>query len=298
MPATTGAFSNLIAPGLRKVFSTDLKLAPSQYESIFNVDSSSHAYEKEITIGGLDTMPTLAEGAGVTYEDPTEGYKTTYTHVKYGLGFSVTLEMWADDMYKQMVKATRYLARSANKAIQTSAANVFNRAFNTSYTGADGSFLCATSHALLGGSTAANRPTNDADLNLTTLESGITTFREIADDQGDPCGLAPAILLVPNELEFTALRLVRSAQLPDSANNDINPIQNRVKVVVWDWLTDADAWFLLADKSNHQLQWFWRMKQTFTNDDDFSTGNALFKCLMRYSNGWTDWRGVYGTSGA
>lgn len=298
MPSTTGAFGEIIEPGLSEVFFTDLKLAPQQSTAIFNMKSSSKHTEDDLTIGGLETMPEQNEGAAVTYGDPTQGYKKTYTHVQYGLGFAVTRVMWEDDLYGVMAEASRKLSRSAVKAYEVVAANVFNNGFDSTYAGADSLELFSTVHTLLNGETAGNEPTTACDLNLTTLESAVSAFREIKDDTGAICGVAPRYLVVPNELEFTAKRLLGSEKDPESAENAINPLYNRLNLIVWDYLTDADAWFLLAAKPEHKLKFFWRIRPTFASDDDFDTGNARFKSRMRFDCGWSDWRGVYGSPGA
>ena len=298
MPNTTGAFSELIEPGLSKVFTTDLKLAPFQAENIFNVLTSGKHTEDDLTIGGLATMPELDEGAGIGYYDPSQGYKKTYTHVGYGMGFAVTRIMWADDLYKQMAAASRKLARSAKKTFETVCANVFNNGFSTTYAGPDSAALFSATHPLLNGSSDANMPSSGVDLNLTTLENAVTEFRGFLDDTGAKLAISPRYLVVPPGEQFNAERLVGSAKDPEDASNAINPLHNKLTVKVWDYLTDADAWFLMAAPSDHQMKVYWRERPVFSSDDDFDTGNALFKATMRFVPGWSDWRGVYGSAGA
>lgn len=297
MPANTGAFANMIAPGLRKVFFTDMDRAPYQLESIFNVETSGKNYEQDISMAGIGTMPELTEGAAVTYTDSSEGYKKTYTHVQYGLAFAVTRVMWEDDLYRVMPQYPRKLADSARIAAETAAANIFNNGFSSSYLGADAVALFSASHPLADGGNSTNTPSTQCDLSLSTLESAVTAFRAMKDDYSNKIVVPPKYLVVPAELQWTALKLVGSDKDPESANNTINVMRNRVQVVVWDYLTDTDAWFLLGEKSKHRLTWFWRKRPTMEHDDDFATGNALFKSTMRLSVGWSDWRNAYGTSG-
>jgi len=299
MPVTTGSFSELIEPGLSAVFYTDLKLAPFQAEQLLNVRESGKHTEDDLTLGGLDTMPELGEGSPISYYSPSQGYKKIYTHVQYGMGYSITRVMYDDDLYGMVGReASQKLARSGKKCFEAVCANLFNNGFSSLYTGADGVALFSTSHPLLNGSTDANKPSTDCDLSLTTLENAVTEFRGFLDDTGAKCAISPRILLVPPGEQFNAEKLVGSQKDPESAENAINPMYNKVQVVVYDYLTDTDAWFLLAAKTDHKGKIYWRKRATFESDDDFSTGNALFKSTMRFSVGWSDWRGFYGTSGA
>ena len=299
MPAATGAFSELIAPGLRDVFTTDLGLAPFQGEQILKVKTSTQHTESDLSRSTLGAIPVVTEGAAVTYDDINEGYKKTYTHVQYGLGFAVTRVMWEDDLYGQMVDASRSLAQSARITVETACANVFNNGFSSTYAGGDALALFSAVHTLIEGGTSANAPSTNADLSKTTLRAAITAFRNMRDDRNNKLVIPPKYLIVPAALEFTALELTQSRLDPESGNNAINPINGRLEVKVWDYLTDDDAWFISAGKDHPLMraQVIWRVRPQFSNKDDFSTDNALFKVRFRMSTGFSDWRGLYGTSG-
>lgn len=299
MPATTGAFSNVIAPGLKEVFATNLQQAPFQGESILKTGTSTKHTESYLSRSTLGAVPIVTEGAGVTYDDINEGYKKTYTHTQYGLGFQVTRVMWEDDLYGVMVDASRGLAESARITVETACANVFNNGFSSSYPGGDALALFSAVHTLIEGGTSANAPSTNCDLSKTTLKAALTAFRNMRDDRNNKLVIQPKYLIVPAALEFTALELTQSRQDPETGNNAINPINGRLQVIVWDYLTDDDAWFISAGPQNSLMRarLIWRVRPQFTNKDDFSTDNALFKVRMRFSTGFDDWRGLYGTSG-
>lgn len=304
MATTRAGFSNLLAPGLRKVFYDEYKMVEEQYPAIFNILTSTMQNETDSKISGLGSMPQKTEGQGITYDDPLKGNNTVYTHLTYGLGFRVTEEMWEDDLYNKIKKMPAALSRSARARIETTAADVFNNGFTDSaaYLGADSEPLFGDgttyTHPLLNGDTVYNQLPTPADLSPTSLKDALTYWRAMTDDRGLIITIPPRYLVVPPELEFTAEEILGSTQEPYTAENQINVLRKRLTLVVWDYLTDADAWFILSDKSNHALNFFWRRKLTQKNSDDFDSGDAKFKATMRYSVWYSDFRGVLGVPGA
>lgn len=298
MPATTGQFSSLMAPGLRKVIFQELDETQQVYNKIFNVGTSNRKYEDDQQITGLGLVPEKPEGVAIEYSDPSESYSKRYTHTAYGLGIRITREMYKDDQYGIAKRWAGALGRSANATIETQAMNIFNNGFTD--TGPDGSVLCVTTHTLKGtGGTSSNAPTAAADLSVASLEAGLTAFRNIRDDQNLRTTTRPAILLVSPNDEFTALKIVQTPQEPFNANNTVNIISRRgLQVIVGDYLTDTDAWFLLGKPSDTQLNFLWRERPWMDNDDDFNTKDLLYTIYFRFSVGYSDWRGVYGTAGA
>lgn len=302
MPAVTGAFSHLLAPGLRKVFFQHLKEREEEFSKVFNMKTSSRAYEEDLEVAGLGTMPVKTEGAGIQYTDPAQGEKKRYTHVTYGLGYRVTMEMMEDDLYGVMRKMTKELAKAARNAREVNAWNVFNTAFTTQFGfpkfGANEA-LISTSHTRLGGGTLSNRPSVDADLGQASLEAARIHFETLTDENGIPTIIKPKWLIVPPDMIMVARELLGSEFKPYESSNTINPImKDGLDFMVSHYLTDPDAWFLIAGKDEHDLNFFTRQAVRYQNGDDFDTGDAKFKAFQRFSVGAGEWRGLYGSTGA
>jgi len=303
MPTTTGQFSQLLAPGLRKIFFQHLKERPPQYSQLFNMNSSSRAYEEDLEIAGLGTMPAKPEGNSITYQDPVQGGKKRYTHVSFGLGFRVTVEMYEDDLYGPMKRMTRELAKAGRNVREVRSFNVLNNGFTTEFGfpkfGANEA-LISTSHTLIGGGTLANRATTDADLGVAALEAAILLFDNLTDENGIPIVLKPRWVIVPPALKQVAREILGSEFRPYTADNTVNAvIQNdSLQDMVVNYLTDSDSWYVLADKSEHDLNFFERAAVRFQNGDDFDTGDAKFKAFQRFSVGAGEWRGLFGSLGA
>lgn len=300
MPAQTGAFSSLVAPGLRKVFFHELRDWSEEYSQIATVANSTRNYEDERAIAGLGKFIEKDEGKSLTWDVGIEGGTVRYTHVTYALGFRVSREMWQDDLYGIMRKMSRQLARSAKQTVESQFAELINDAFSGStYTGHDGKSLCNTGHVLIGGGTYANRPSTDVDLSLAALRAAWERMEDTVDERGFPVMAMPKKLLIGTGNQWLAEEILGSPQKPYTGDNEINVIGRRgLDHMVYHYMVDSDAWLLLADKGTHDLKFFWRMKPKFENDDDFDTKDAKFSGTMRFSFGFTDWRGVDGSSGA
>jgi phage major head subunit gpT-like protein len=293
--AGTGNFADLLAPGFRQIFMNKFAQYAEQYSSVFNTDSSTRAYEDDSFVSGFGLAPVKGQGQGISYADPKQGFDKRYTHVTYGLGYFVTRELFDDDQYGKINRLPRSLARSMRATVETVAANVLNRAFDSTYTGGDAKELCATDHPLVGGGTQKNELTTAADLDATSFEQALIDIGDTTDDEGILLALRPMKLIVPSELDWAASTLLYSSLDPDSANNAINPAKGRMPYMVYNWLTDPDAWFILCE--DHELNFLWRRKIDFTKDNDFDTENARFKSTMRFSVGWSIPWGVFGSPG-
>jgi len=291
----SGNFTTIVAPGLREVFMVEYQQRKGQYETVFNVLSSSRQYEKDQGLAALGALNEKAEGATITYDSFVERYGKTYTHVTYALGIRIAMELQADDMYSVMAERTQALARSAAHTYETVAANIFINGFATA--GPDGVSLFNTAHPKISGS-QANRPSTAADLSVTSLKAALTTFRGTTDDQGLKLVLSPSLLWVSATDEWLAYELLRSENRPHSADNEINVLRNRLEPFVWDYLTDTDAWGLLSAKSQHKLKFYNRMPVKTDASDDFDTKDGKFSVICRITAGFSDWRGTYGSPGA
>ena len=256
-------------------------------------------------ITGFGGAPTKTEGAGVSFDNASESYSARYTHETVALAFALTEEAQEDNLYDSLGKRyTKALARSMANTKEVKGANVLNNAFSSSFTGGDGVSLINTAHPLAGGGTAANRATTMADLNEVSLEDALIDISTFTDDRGLTISVNATKLVVPPQLVFVADRILNSPGRSGTADNDINAIANTGVLpggyTVNHYLTDPDAFFLLTSvtEAGEGLKMFQRTAMETSMEPDFSTGNIRYKARERYSFGFSDWRGIYGSQGA
>ena len=254
---------------------------------------------------GFGSAPTKSEGQGVVFDNSSESYTARYTHDTIALAFALTEEAVEDNLYDSLGKRyTKALARSMANTKEVKGANVLNNAFSTSFTGGDGQPLIATAHPLAGGGTAANRATSMADLNETSLEDALIDISTFTDDRGLTISVNASKLVVPPQLVFVADRILNSTLRSGTADNDVNAIKNTGVLpggyTVNHYLTDPDAFFLLTSVTDQGegLKMFQRTGMETNMEPDFSTGNIRYKARERYSFGFSNWRGIYGSAGA
>jgi len=289
-------FGDLLEPGLREIYDSRYAEIPSIFPQLLNVENSTKQSEKDSAISGFGFFDETSEGGSVVYEDPVQMYDVTYTHKKYTKGFKVSEEMYEDDLYRIINRKPGQLAIAAKRTAEYHAAQLFNNAFAT--TGGDGKALASTAHPRSdGGSSQSNASSTGITLGDANLNTGILAMESQLDDKGMKIATEAKILLVPRALKKTATVLTQSELLSGSPNNDMNYNKSLgLKIVAWHYLTSTTAWFLL-DPSVHLLNWFWRKQPEFKQDNSFDTGMALFKTTMRFSKGFSDWRGVWASKG-
>ena len=292
--ATRANFGDLLEPGFRTIFFEQFSTLPTVYDKIFKVNSSSKQQEYDSSVSGFGQLVETTEGAPITYEDPIQGYDKSYVHKKYTKGFKITREMYEDDQYGVMAKMPKALASATNRTVETICGNIFDNAF-TSGTGGDGKYLCATDHPLTNGGTALDN-SHTYGFNETYLETALLSMRATTDDKGQKILVRPDTLLVPPALEKEANIMMKSTGRTSTNYNEINPYQGRLNIMVWDYIDNTQAWFIL-DSGLHQLNFFWRVKPEFAQDESFDTDAALYKTRCRFSVGFSDWRGVWGSTG-
>jgi hypothetical protein len=297
----TGNIAKLLWPGLNAVWGTDYSEHPMEFRDLFDTETSDMAYEEDVLMPGFGLAPVKNEGSGVQYDSTSQGYTSRYTHVAYGLGFIVTREAIDDNKYeKKALTGTRNLAFSFRQTKENVAANVYNRAFNSSYTGGDGKELLATDHPTQAG-TFSNELATAADLSETALEDLCIQIMNAVNDRGLKVSLMPRSLIVPTASAFEATRILKSTGQNDTANNAINALRAMGMfpegAKVNHYLTDTDAFFVRTNATNG-LKHFQRTAAEFAQDNDFDTSNLKYKGYERYSFGWTDPRAVFGSQGA
>lgn len=292
----------------RKIYGDEEKDTPVMYRDVFNILSSDRNIEKDSSASGLSKLVQFNEQEALTYEDKLQGYDVTYTHKKYGLGSKVSQEMWEDDQFNVMRRIPRDLARSKMRTLDQSGADIFNYGFTAggggtaSFTAGDAKALFSATHTRTdGGADQSNYTT--ADFAEDSLETALVAMRATLDNKGQLISVSPDTLLVPPALEKEARILLDSQLRTGTANNDVNPYQGRLSVKVWDRLgstgsTGSDtAWFLL-DSSYHYLNYFMRSDRGLEGPEyDFDTKTAKWSVVCRWSVGFSDWRGTYGSKG-
>jgi len=290
-----------LEPGLNALFGLEYDRYENQHTEIFDEESSDRAFEEEVMLGGFGNAEVKPEGSGVVYESAQETFTARYSHETIALAFSLTEEAVEDNLYDKIsTRYTKALARSMANTKQIKAANVLNRAFNSSFLGGDDKELCATDHPTLSG-TQKNELSTAADLNETSLEQMLIDIADMKDERGMKIALQGVKMIIPVNLQFTAERLMKSAGRQGTADNDINAVRNMGMVpqgyVVNNFLTDTDAFFIKTDAPNG-LKHFVRSPIRTAMEGDFDTGNVRYKARERYSFGFSDWRGIFGSPGA
>lgn len=295
---STGGFSALLAPGLWRVLFNTVDMQPNQWVGVMKTHTTKRAYEEDTKLAGLGSMVSKPEGDPISFDVPIMGAGVRYTPASYGLGFRITREMWDDDLYMIMDKMAAELGRASAYKIEVDAWSILNNAFSSSFTGADGLQLCHTAHTRLdGGATIANRPSTDVDFSATAYQAALDHYKVMVDERGRPAVMHPSLLVLDPSFEWAAREILESEYKPYTVNNEINVLRSDGKMdyLLCRYLTDADSWFCLSDQ--HDLNFFWRVKPETGEADDFLTGDALFKIYARYAKGFTEFRGVYGSSG-
>ena len=290
-----------LEPGLNALFGLEYDRYDNQHAEIFDTENSDRAFEEEVMLSGFGNAQVKPEGSSVNYDDATETFTARYTHETLALAFSITEEAVEDNLYDKISsRYTKALARSMSNAKQIKAANVLNRAFNSSYTGGDSKELCATDHSTIAGN-VKNELSTAADLNETSLEQALIDIAGLTDERGMKISLNGMKMIIPVNLQFTAERLLKSQLRTSTAENDINASKSMGMIpqgyVVNNYLTDTDAWFIKTDAPNG-MKHFQRTPVSTKMEGDFETGNVRYKARERYSFGWSDWRGIFGSPGA
>ena len=290
-----------LEPGLNALFGLEYDRYENQNAEIFETESSDRAFEEEVMLGGFANASVKPEGQGVTYDDAQETYTARYTNETVALAFSLTEEAVEDNLYDKIsTRYTKALARSMANTKQVKGSNVLNNSTTSGYTGGDGVVLLSASHPTLSGN-QTNLLGTAADLNETSLETALIEIAGMKDERGLKIALRGMKLILPVNLQFVAERLLNSAGRVGTADNDINAIKSMGMVpqgyVINNFLTDTDAWYVKTDAPNG-LKHFNRAPIRTAMEGDFDTGNVRYKARERYSFGWSDWRGIFGTPGA
>ena len=293
-----------LLPGLNALFGMEYARYGEQHKEIYETETSERSFEEETKLSGFGAAPVKNEGSAISYDNAQEAFSTRYTHETIALGFSITEEAIEDNLYDSLSsRYTKSLARAMAYTKQTKAAAVLNNGFTNSsaYYGGDGVPLFSTSHPTVGGGVNSNTPSTQVDLNETSLEASVIQIAAWTDERGLLIAAKPRKLIVPPALQFVATRLLETSLRVGTADNDINALKNNGSIpggyTVNNYLTDTNAWFICTDVPNG-LKHFVRTPMTNNMDGDFDTGNVRYKSRERYSFGWSDPLGMFGSSGS
>ena len=291
-----------LLPGLNALFGLEYARYGEEHKEIYDTETSERSFEEETKLSGFSAAPVKNEGSAIRYDNAQEAWTARYNHETIALGFSLTEEAIEDNLYDSLsARYTKGLARAMAYTKQVKAANVLNNAFTSGYTGGDGVVLCSTAHPLVSGGTNSNTPSTQADLNETSLENAVIQIAGWTDERGLLIAAKPKKLIVPPALMFVATRLLETELRVGTTDNDINALKNNGSVpegyTVNHFLTDTNGWFLTTDVPNG-LKHFVRTPLSNSMDGDFDTGNVRYKSRERYSFGWSDPLGIFGSQGA
>ena len=298
---TTGSHPKALWPGIKAWWGQVYDEHPEEFTALFDTEMSHQNYEEDVQLTGFGLAPVKTEGQGVQYDSEVQGFTTRYTHIAYALGYIVTKEELDDNLYESVSKKRAgALAMSFRQTKENVAANIYNRAFNSTYTGGDGQALCSTAHPNTTGGTFANKLTVDADLSEASLEDATIALMGFQNDRGLLINVLPKSLHIARQEYYNAARILKSVNQPTNANNDINVLRaNNVfpgGAVLNHYFTSPHAWFIRTNIRDG-MKYYSRVGISFDQDNDFDTMNAKAKGYERYSFGWTDPRAVYGSNG-
>jgi hypothetical protein len=291
-----------LLPGLNALFGLEYARYGEEHKEIYETEASERSFEEETKLAGFGAAPVKNEGQAIAYDNAQEAFTARYNHETIALGFSITEEAVEDNLYDSLsARYTKALARAMAYTKQVKAAAVINNGFSSSYVGGDGVSLFSTAHPLTNGGTNSNRPTTGADLNETSLESAVIQIAAWVDEKGLLIAAKPRKLIIPPALMFVATRLLETNLRVGTTDNDVNALKNNGSIPegysVNHYLTDTNGWYLTTDVPNG-LKHFERTALTNSMDGDFDTGNVRYKARERYSFGWSDPLGMFGSPGS
>ena len=300
-----------LLPGLNALFGMEYQRYGEEHKEIYETETSERSFEEETKLSGFGSAPVKGEGSAIAYDNAQEAWTARYNHETIALGFSLSEEAVEDNLYDTLsARYTKALARSMANTKQVKAANVLNNGFDTTgtYLGGDDRTLFGynsagslVNHPLVNGGTNSNTQSTAADLNETSLENAVIQIAAWTDERGLLIAAKPRKLIIPPALQFVATRLLETEQRVGTADNDINAIKSNGAIpegyAINHFLTDADAYFLTTDVPNG-MKHFTRTPLTTSMDGDFDTGNVRYKARERYSFGWSDPLGMWGSPGA
>lgn len=298
----TSTHPKLLWPGIREIWGQVYDAHPTEYTDLYDIKSSTKAYEQDVQVTGFGLAPVKGQGAPISMDSESQGWVTTYAHVAYALGYIVTYEELQDNQYKEVSqRRAKANAFSCNQTVENVAAFIYNNAFNTTYyTTPDGQSVVSAAHVNSTGGTYSNALTPGADLSEAALEDISIQIMNMTQDRGLRISAMPESLHIPTQEWYNANRILKSVLQNNTANNAINVLKATNAfpkgIKMNHYFTSPSAWFVRTNIPNG-MTFFWRDKPQFDQDNDFDTKNAKAATYMRFTMGVTDPRGIYGSNG-
>jgi phage major head subunit gpT-like protein len=286
-------------PAIDEVVMTKYSRFPDEFSEVFRMETSSRSIEQTTEVTGFGQFTVIPEGETTRYDEALPAFNRTYVHAQYGLGFKATRVAMDDDKFGVTRKLATELGRSGKETIEVTAANVFNTGF-TNANGPDGVALFSTAHPLVGGGTQTNKLAYATDPDVTSIQLALTDIRQTVDHRNKKLRIPPKKAIFPAALEFLGAELLGGADRPDTANRTINAFKRRSGMpsfdswMVWDYLTDPNAWFIECEKEDTELRFYWREQFNTVHDIDFDSRSVKTAGWMRFSVGWNGFYGIYG----
>ena len=297
VPMTRGAFADSLNLAIESIITATWKEHAAFYSRFLNIKTTSRKEVQKSVVSGLGHLAVKTEGTGITYDSPVEGYNATWVPTHYGLGIEITEEMYEDDDHDQIRAAAKALPKSARATVEQVGHTVLNNGFAVTL-GPDGVYLFSASHPLVkSGGTQSNLLTA-ADLSFASLSTAFTTLAGLKNEAGLPVSVEGAQLIVHPDNMLIAEQLMKSSLEPQSMDNSSNPIRGRLEIIADPWITDADSWFVLPKKADHNLEFYWRKKPRTSNGvDEKSTLNLWYNITARFCAGYLHYFPVLGNAG-
>ena len=286
-------FGYLLDPGLRKIFMDEYSLPEGQKDNLFGMEKSSKSVEYDLGIGGMGDLEEF-DGT-IPYDDFKQQYRVSYSHREWVKGIKIERKLVDDDLYSIINKRPAQLALNAKRTAEKHGSSVFNNAFNTSvFSGGDGLALCSNAHTRVG-TTNTNDNLGTTALSATAVEATRLAMRAFTDETDNLLIARGDTLLVPPALEEQAWEIVNATGKMDTADNNPNFNKGKYRIIVWDYLSDSNNWFMIDSKmAKMYLKWFNRIPVEFNKDKDFDTYISKWSVYTRYSYGFSDWTWIYG----
>lgn len=281
-------------PALKALAIDEIEQSPDVRPELFGIESMDREITQWRKLSTLGQLEQVGEGELAPKDAFQQLGGKTFTAVKYAKSIGITDEMVDDARFDMIEGMVRSLGRSAFDTQQLAAMNIFNNAFS-SETAFDGAPIISQSHSTQIGM-LSNQIASAADISLAGLKEGEQSFRKLRDERGKRLIIQPKVVLVSEDFRHDALELINSPFKPGSANNDINSLGS-YKVISSPYLSDADAWFMLADPMNHGLKIYNRKPLDTRMHEDVLAGVLYYKVEYRQALGCGEWRGIWGSTG-
>jgi phage major head subunit gpT-like protein len=295
MPQISENFQSLVDldPLLTDIFFQHYTQTFGYGTTLFNVQSSGKSKETDQRVGSFrDPRPFRGQ---VEYQTVRDDYQVVYEPEEYADGFIVERKMFDDMQYAGIFDRAANMGTSFARFREKDMASVLNLAFSGA-TGYDGKTLCASDHPRSKTDSTAVSNTATLALNVENLNTVMTLHRNIGDDLGEQITVMPTLLVVPEGLRKTGTEITGSVLTPENANNAVN-VFNGMQTLVWPYLTDQDAWFIVdVAMARRYLKWYDRIPVEFAAEQSFDTMQRKYRGYMRYAFGWSDFRWVYGSN--